>query len=134
MRCILQRSKRGLAEITGLTEAANLETGSLKLSELSSDISWMSSKRPASPYGGTDGEVVMATSRQRLEDEESDGQPVIHLPLNSYSSKVSPRSLDSPGSLHNSTVGKALPTHTLLSALYTPPTVPSPSFQKPIWW
>uniref|UniRef100_A0A672NAM8 Transcription factor SOX-5-like n=1 Tax=Sinocyclocheilus grahami TaxID=75366 RepID=A0A672NAM8_SINGR len=33
----------------------------------------MSSKRPASPYGGTDGEVVMATSRQRLEDEEVDG-------------------------------------------------------------
>nr|XP_023672642.1 transcription factor SOX-5-like [Paramormyrops kingsleyae] len=64
---------------------------------------WMSSKRPASPYGGTDGEVVMATSRQRLEDEESDGQPVIHLPLNSYSSKASPRSLDSPASLHNST-------------------------------
>uniref|UniRef100_A0A8C9TRE9 SRY-box transcription factor 5 n=1 Tax=Scleropages formosus TaxID=113540 RepID=A0A8C9TRE9_SCLFO len=59
-------------------------------------FSRMSSKRPASPYGGTDGEVVMATSRQRLEDEESDGQPVIHLPLNSYSSKVSPRSLDSP--------------------------------------
>ncbi|XP_029102403.1 transcription factor SOX-5 isoform X3 [Scleropages formosus] len=67
------------------------------------DSSRMSSKRPASPYGGTDGEVVMATSRQRLEDEESDGQPVIHLPLNSYSSKVSPRSLDSPASLHNST-------------------------------
>uniref|UniRef100_A0AAR2K7V2 HMG box domain-containing protein n=1 Tax=Pygocentrus nattereri TaxID=42514 RepID=A0AAR2K7V2_PYGNA len=59
----------------------------------------MSSKRPASPYGGTDGEVVMATSRQRLEDEEVDGHAVIHLPLSSYCSKVSPRSprtLDSP--------------------------------------
>uniref|UniRef100_A0A8C2A325 SRY-box transcription factor 5 n=1 Tax=Cyprinus carpio TaxID=7962 RepID=A0A8C2A325_CYPCA len=38
-----------------------------------SHFSRMSSKRPASPYGGTDGEVVMATSRQRLEDEEVDG-------------------------------------------------------------
>ncbi|XP_072565692.1 transcription factor SOX-5 isoform X2 [Paramormyrops kingsleyae] len=71
--------------------------------ELPQEFNRMSSKRPASPYGGTDGEVVMATSRQRLEDEESDGQPVIHLPLNSYSSKASPRSLDSPASLHNST-------------------------------
>uniref|UniRef100_A0AAY4B883 HMG box domain-containing protein n=1 Tax=Denticeps clupeoides TaxID=299321 RepID=A0AAY4B883_9TELE len=65
----------------------------------------MSSKRPASPYGGTDGEVVMATSRQRLEDEENDGHPVIHLPLNSYCSKVSPRSprpLDSPPTLQSS--------------------------------
>ncbi|XP_044041960.1 transcription factor SOX-5 isoform X6 [Siniperca chuatsi] len=62
----------------------------------------MSSKRPASPYGGTDGEVTMATSRQRMEDEESEGLGgVIHLPLASYCSKVSPRSppnrnLDSP--------------------------------------
>ncbi|KAK1790307.1 hypothetical protein P4O66_014216, partial [Electrophorus voltai] len=65
----------------------------------------MSSKRPASPYGGTDGEVVMATSRQRLEDEEVDGHAVIHLPLSSYCSKVSPRSprpLDSPPTLHSS--------------------------------
>uniref|UniRef100_A0A668AHR6 SRY-box transcription factor 5 n=1 Tax=Myripristis murdjan TaxID=586833 RepID=A0A668AHR6_9TELE len=62
----------------------------------------MSSKRPASPYGGTDGEVTMATSRQRVEDEESEGLGgVIHLPLASYCGKVSPRSppnrnLDSP--------------------------------------
>nr|XP_061809137.1 transcription factor SOX-5-like isoform X1 [Nerophis lumbriciformis] len=62
----------------------------------------MSSKRPASPYGGTDGEVTIATSRQRVEDEESEGLgSVIHLPLASYCSKVSPRSppfrsLDSP--------------------------------------
>lgn len=45
----------------------------------------------------------MATSRQRLEDEESDGHAVIHLPLSSYCSKVSPRSprlLDSPPTLH----------------------------------
>ncbi|MBN3278336.1 SOX5 factor, partial [Polyodon spathula] len=76
----------------------------------------MSSKRPASPYGGTDGEVAMATSRQKLEDKESDGLPVIHLPLNSsYSSKLQSEEfqsvnsltrenfgLDSPTSLHNS--------------------------------
>uniref|UniRef100_A0A672HGN9 HMG box domain-containing protein n=1 Tax=Salarias fasciatus TaxID=181472 RepID=A0A672HGN9_SALFA len=65
-------------------------------------FSQMSSKRPASPYGGTDGEVTMATSRQRVEDEESEGLGgVIHLPLSSYCGKVSPRSppnrnLDSP--------------------------------------
>lgn len=65
-------------------------------------FSRMSSKRPASPYGGTDGEVTMATSRQRVEDEESKGLGgVIHLPLASYCGKVSPRSppnrnLDSP--------------------------------------
>lgn len=62
----------------------------------------MSSKRPASPYGGTDGEITMATSRQRVEDEDGEGLGgVIHLPLVSYCSKVSPRStpsrnLDSP--------------------------------------
>ncbi|XP_055793853.1 transcription factor SOX-5 isoform X8 [Salvelinus fontinalis] len=62
----------------------------------------MSSKRPISPYGGTDGEVVMATSRQRLEEEErDDGQAVMHLPLTPYCSKVSPRPLDSPPTLHN---------------------------------
>ncbi|KAK3544520.1 hypothetical protein QTP86_014760, partial [Hemibagrus guttatus] len=61
----------------------------------------MSSKRPASPYGGTDGEVVMATSRQRLDDDEVDGHAVIHLPLSSYCS--SPRAPDSPPTLHSIT-------------------------------
>ncbi|XP_029902070.1 transcription factor SOX-5 isoform X2 [Myripristis murdjan] len=70
--------------------------------ELPQECNRMSSKRPASPYGGTDGEVTMATSRQRVEDEESEGLGgVIHLPLASYCGKVSPRSppnrnLDSP--------------------------------------
>ncbi|KAM7378040.1 hypothetical protein PAMA_013100 [Pampus argenteus] len=70
--------------------------------ELPQECNRMSSKRPASPYGGTDGEVTMATSRQRMEDEESEGLGrVIHLPLASYCGKVSPRSphnrnLDSP--------------------------------------
>lgn len=68
-------------------------------------FSRMSSKRPASPYGGTDGEVTMATSRQRVEDEDSEGLGgVIHLPLASYCSKVAPRSppnrnLDSPSNM-----------------------------------
>uniref|UniRef100_A0A8C5G3Q6 HMG box domain-containing protein n=1 Tax=Gouania willdenowi TaxID=441366 RepID=A0A8C5G3Q6_GOUWI len=49
----------------------------------------MSSKRPASPYGGTDGDVTMATSRQRMDDEESEGLGgVIHLPLASYFSEL----------------------------------------------
>lgn len=75
---------------------------SVFLPPISSFFSRMSSKRPASPYGGTDGEVTMATSRQRMEDEENEGLGgVIHLPLASYCSKVSPRSppirnLDSP--------------------------------------
>ncbi|XP_051247812.1 transcription factor SOX-5 isoform X13 [Dicentrarchus labrax] len=70
--------------------------------ELPQECNRMSSKRPASPYGGTDGEITMATSRQRMEDEDSEGLGgVIHLPLASYCGKVSPRSppnrnLDSP--------------------------------------
>ncbi|KAM6986221.1 transcription factor SOX-5 isoform 2-T2 [Aplochiton taeniatus] len=71
--------------------------------ELPQEFNRMSSKRPASPYGGTDGDVVMTTSRQRLEEEESDSHGVLHLPLTSYSTKVSPRSprtLDSPPALH----------------------------------
>uniref|UniRef100_A0A8K9V7N0 SRY-box transcription factor 5 n=1 Tax=Oncorhynchus mykiss TaxID=8022 RepID=A0A8K9V7N0_ONCMY len=81
-------------------------THSPPLSSFSLSVfSRMSSKRPISPYGGTDGEVVMATSRQRLEEEErDDGQAVMHLPLTPYCSKVSPRSprpLDSPPTLHS---------------------------------
>ncbi|XP_047192377.1 transcription factor SOX-5 isoform X7 [Scophthalmus maximus] len=82
---------------------------------LSVPASLMSSKRPASPYGGTDGDVTMATSRQRMEDEESEGLGgVIHLPLASYCSKVSPRSpvnrnLDSPHSMdQDGTKGSSL--------------------------
>uniref|UniRef100_A0A3Q2XDA5 SRY-box transcription factor 5 n=1 Tax=Hippocampus comes TaxID=109280 RepID=A0A3Q2XDA5_HIPCM len=61
----------------------------------------MSSKRPASPYGGTDGEVTIATSRQRVEDEESEGLGgVIHLPLDLDGSKGNSLS---PYPLHNAT-------------------------------
>lgn len=57
----------------------------------------------------------MATSRQRVEDEESEGLGgVIHLPLASYCNKVSPRSppnrnLDSPPNMeHDGTKGSSL--------------------------
>ncbi|XP_007577651.1 transcription factor SOX-5 isoform X11 [Poecilia formosa] len=83
--------------------------------ELPQECNRMSSKRPASPYGGTDGEVTMATSRQRVEDEESEGPGgVIHLPLASYCGKVSPHSppsrhLDSPPSTeHDGIKGSSL--------------------------
>ncbi|XP_029598138.1 transcription factor SOX-5-like [Salmo trutta] len=80
--------------------------------ELPQEFNRMSSKRPISPYGGTDGEVAMATSRQRLEEEErDDGQAVMHLPLTPYCSKVSPlspRPLDSPPTLHSAMVKQPL--------------------------
>ncbi|XP_066561455.1 transcription factor SOX-5 isoform X5 [Amia ocellicauda] len=79
--------------------------------DLPQEFKRMSSKRPVSPYGGTDGEVVMATSRQKLEDEESDGHPVIHLPLNSsYSTKFHSEEFQSPNSLTRETVGLDSPT------------------------
>uniref|UniRef100_A0A2K6N4I7 SRY-box transcription factor 5 n=1 Tax=Rhinopithecus bieti TaxID=61621 RepID=A0A2K6N4I7_RHIBE len=49
--------------------------------ELLTSHDLMSSKRPASPYGEADGEVAMVTSRQKVEEEESDGLPAFHLPL-----------------------------------------------------
>ncbi|XP_018107319.1 transcription factor Sox-5-like isoform X1 [Xenopus laevis] len=45
------------------------------------ELDRMSSKRPASPYGEADGEVAMVTSRQKMEDDGSDGLPAFHLPL-----------------------------------------------------
>lgn len=53
----------------------------------------------------------MATSRQRVEDEDSEGLGgVIHLPLASYCGKVSPRSpsnrnLDSPPNMVRTVAG-----------------------------
>uniref|UniRef100_A0A1A8MDK0 SRY-box containing gene 5 n=1 Tax=Nothobranchius pienaari TaxID=704102 RepID=A0A1A8MDK0_9TELE len=91
--------------------------------ELPQECNRMSSKRPASPYGGTDGEVTMATSRQRVEDDESEGLGgVIHLPLASYCGKVSPRSppnrnLDSPlVTEHDGTKGSSLSPYPLHNA------------------
>uniref|UniRef100_A0A1A7X2L0 SRY-box containing gene 5 n=1 Tax=Iconisemion striatum TaxID=60296 RepID=A0A1A7X2L0_9TELE len=91
--------------------------------ELPQECNRMSSKRPASPYGGTDGEVTMATSRQRMEDDEIEGLGgVIHLPLASYCGKVSPRSppnrtLDSPPvTEHDGTKGSSLSPYPLHNA------------------
>ncbi|XP_039617516.1 transcription factor SOX-5 isoform X2 [Polypterus senegalus] len=79
--------------------------------DLPQELKRMSSKRPASPYGGTDGEVVMATSRQKLEGEESDGFPVIHLPLNSsYSGKLQSEDFQSVNSVARETIGLDSPT------------------------
>ncbi|KAM4676783.1 transcription factor SOX-5 isoform 4-T4 [Discoglossus pictus] len=56
--------------------------------DLPQEFERMSSKRPASPYGEADGEVAMVTSRQKMEEEESDGLPAFHLPLHvSFSNK-----------------------------------------------
>ncbi|XP_031239703.1 transcription factor SOX-5 isoform X7 [Mastomys coucha] len=49
--------------------------------DLPQEFERMSSKRPASPYGETDGEVAMVTSRQKVEEEESERLPAFHLPL-----------------------------------------------------
>ncbi|XP_057626825.1 transcription factor SOX-5 isoform X5 [Chionomys nivalis] len=49
--------------------------------DLPQEFERMSSKRPASPYGETDGEVAMVTSRQKLEEEESERLPAFHLPV-----------------------------------------------------
>ncbi|CAI5786448.1 transcription factor SOX-5 isoform X1 [Podarcis raffonei] len=56
--------------------------------DLPQEFERMSSKRPASPYGETDGEVAMVTGRQKVEEEESDGLQAFHLPLHvSYPNK-----------------------------------------------
>uniref|UniRef100_UPI00398EFCE1 transcription factor SOX-5 isoform X3 n=1 Tax=Pristiophorus japonicus TaxID=55135 RepID=UPI00398EFCE1 len=52
--------------------------------ELPQEFKRMSSKRPASPYGETDGEVATATNRQKVEEGESDGHSAFHLPLQDH--------------------------------------------------
>nr|XP_033968393.1 transcription factor Sox-5-like [Pseudochaenichthys georgianus] len=80
-----------------LTRATDPHSSMLTEPELPQECNRMSSKRPASPYGGTDGEVTMATSRQRMEDEDSEGLGgVIHLPLASYCGKVVPSFASQP--------------------------------------
>ncbi|XP_062299347.1 transcription factor SOX-5 isoform X4 [Scomber scombrus] len=102
-----------------LTRETDPYSSMLTEPELPQECNRMSSKRPASPYGGTDGEVTMATSRQRMEDEDGEGLGrVIHLPLASYCGKVSPRSppnrnLDSPPNTdHDGTKGNSLSPYT----------------------
>ncbi|XP_060885838.1 transcription factor SOX-5 isoform X3 [Labrus mixtus] len=106
-----------------LTRETDPYSSMLTEPELPQECNRMSSKRPASPYGGTDGEITMATSRQRVEDEESEGLGgVIHLPLASYCGKVSPRSppirsLDSPPNMEQDcTKGSSLSPYPLHNA------------------
>nr|AHN09425.1 Sox5-BLM isoform [Mus musculus] len=77
--------------------------------DLPQEFERMSSKRPASPYGETDGEVAMVTSRQKVEEEESERLPAFHLPLHEvdgnkvmsslapYNSSTSPQKAEEGG-------------------------------------
>uniref|UniRef100_A0A2K6N4G7 SRY-box transcription factor 5 n=1 Tax=Rhinopithecus bieti TaxID=61621 RepID=A0A2K6N4G7_RHIBE len=71
----------------------------------------MSSKRPASPYGEADGEVAMVTSRQKVEEEESDGLPAFHLPLHvSFPNKPHSEEFQPVSLLTQETCGHRTPT------------------------
>ncbi|XP_069905601.1 transcription factor SOX-5 isoform X10 [Oryctolagus cuniculus] len=71
----------------------------------------MSSKRPASPYGEADGEVAMVTSRQKVEEEESDGLPAFHLPLHvSFPNKPHSEEFQPVSLLTQETCGPRTPT------------------------
>ncbi|XP_015863815.1 transcription factor SOX-5 isoform X10 [Peromyscus maniculatus bairdii] len=77
--------------------------------DLPQEFERMSSKRPASPYGETDGEVAMVTGRQKVEEEESERLPAFHLPLHEvdgnkvmsslapYNSSTSPQKAEEGG-------------------------------------
>ncbi|XP_060240451.1 transcription factor SOX-5 isoform X7 [Meriones unguiculatus] len=77
--------------------------------DLPQEFERMSSKRPGSPYGETDGEVAMVTSRQKVEEEESERLPAFHLPLHEvdgnkvisslapYNSSTSPQKAEEGG-------------------------------------
>ncbi|XP_052575091.1 transcription factor SOX-5 isoform X8 [Peromyscus californicus insignis] len=77
--------------------------------DLPQEFERMSSKRPASPYGETDGEVAMVTGRQKVEEEESERPPAFHLPLHEvdgnkvmsslapYNSSTSPQKAEEGG-------------------------------------
>ncbi|XP_007895488.2 transcription factor SOX-5 isoform X3 [Callorhinchus milii] len=60
--------------------------------ELPQEFKRMSSKRPASPYGDTDGDVAMVTNRPKVEDGESDGHSAFHLTLPPSFSNNNPHS------------------------------------------
>lgn len=60
----------------------------------------MSSKRPASPYGETDGEVANATSRQKVDEGESDGHSAFHLALPpNFANNLHPEELHTPSTM-----------------------------------
>nr|KAF6453910.1 SRY-box transcription factor 5 [Molossus molossus] len=79
--------------------------------DLPQEFERMSSKRPASPYGEADGEVAMVTSRQKVEEEESDGLPAFHLPLHvSFPNKPHSEELQPVSLLTQETCGHRTPT------------------------
>uniref|UniRef100_A0A2K6V6U4 SRY-box transcription factor 5 n=1 Tax=Saimiri boliviensis boliviensis TaxID=39432 RepID=A0A2K6V6U4_SAIBB len=68
-------------------------------------------RRPASPYGEADGEVAMVTSRQKVEEEESDGLPAFHLPLHvSFPNKPHSEEFQPVSLLTQETCGHRTPT------------------------
>ncbi|XP_019308059.1 transcription factor SOX-5 isoform X9 [Panthera pardus] len=79
--------------------------------DLPQEFERMSSKRPASPYGEADGEVAMVTSRQKVEEEESDGLPAFHLPLHvSFPNKPHSEEFQPVSLLTQETCGHRTPT------------------------
>lgn len=84
----------------------------------------MSSKRPASPYGETDGEVAMVTSRQKLEEEESERLPAFHLPVHvSFPNKPHSEEFQPVSRLTQETCGPRDPPaqhHTMVGFLWSP--------------
>ncbi|XP_062050928.1 transcription factor SOX-5 isoform X7 [Lepus europaeus] len=79
--------------------------------DLPQEFERMSSKRPASPYGEADGEVAMVTSRQKVEEEESDGLPAFHLPLHvSFPNKPHSEEFQPVSLLTQETCGPRTPT------------------------
>ncbi|XP_076796935.1 transcription factor SOX-5 isoform X7 [Arvicanthis niloticus] len=79
--------------------------------DLPQEFERMSSKRPASPYGETDGEVAMVTSRQKVEEEESERLPAFHLPLHvSFPNKPHSEEFQPVSLLTQETCGPRTPT------------------------
>ncbi|XP_076424394.1 transcription factor SOX-5 isoform X9 [Peromyscus maniculatus bairdii] len=78
--------------------------------DLPQEFERMSSKRPASPYGETDGEVAMVTGRQKVEEEESERLPAFHLPLHvSFPNKPHSEELQPVSLLTQETCGPRTP-------------------------
>ncbi|KAI4546137.1 hypothetical protein MG293_002692 [Ovis ammon polii] len=79
---VMLEKKRERGTISDWKDLGKCEKNNLQSFAVCCDVTrLMSSKRPASPYGEADGEVAMVTSRQKVEEEESDGLPAFHLPL-----------------------------------------------------
>ncbi|XP_048410348.1 transcription factor SOX-5 isoform X1 [Stegostoma tigrinum] len=77
----------------------------LSAPELPQEYQRMSSKRAASPYGETDGEVAMVTNRQKVEEGESDGHSAFHPPLPpSFSNNLHTEELHTPSTMSRETL------------------------------